>query len=369
MQTFFPDYENSLTNVMSSIQKHFGAKCNHNSLSILDNYLNKTEYKNIILVLFDGFGYNILKKNIKHCPFLNKHIVSSIFSTFPSTTMTARTTIESGLNPIEHGWLGWNMYFKTFDEVITLSKNYVKGTKEKITDYHIAKTLLKYESVVNKIGKINNCNSNKVTLYSTDKNNSFSKIRKNIRKSIKNNESNYIYFYLDEPDHTFHKYGCDSKQALKKIKQLDKDFKRLCHSLDNALVIALADHGHLNIEYITLTDYPEIIKMLKGDVSIDCRACSFRVKDEYKKEFPIALKNILKDDFIVLSSKEVYDKKLYGTGEENKYFLEALGDYFAIGITNKAIRIDDKVNMHKSSHSGITEDEMLVPLIVYSKEN
>ena len=58
--------------------------------------------------------------------------------------MAARTTIESGLTPIEHGWLGWDMYFKKFDNVITLTKNYVAATKEKITDYHIARTLLKF---------------------------------------------------------------------------------------------------------------------------------------------------------------------------------------------------------------------------------
>lgn len=369
MKTFFPDYKNGLTSVMSSIQKYFGVESNHPSLYILDKYLNQTKYKNVVLVLFDGFGYNILRKNSKHCEFLNKHLISVISSTFPSTTMAARTTIESGLNPIEHGWLGWNMYFKKFDEVITLSKNYVKGTKKKITDYHIAKTLLGYKSVVDKMGEANNCNSNKVTLYSTDKNNSFYKVRKNIKKVLNNNYRNYVYFYCDEPDHTFHKYGCNSKQALRKIRKINKEFKRLCYSLKDTLVIALADHGHLDIEYITLTDYPEILKMLKGDVSIDCRACSFRVKDEYKKEFPTALKNVLKDDFIILSGKEVHDKRLFGTGKENNYYFDALGDYFAIGITNKAIRSDDKVNMHKSSHSGITEDEMLVPLIVYGKGN
>ena len=59
MKTFFPDYKNGLTSVMSSIQKYFGVESNHLSLSILDKYLNQTKYKNVVLVLFDGFGYNI----------------------------------------------------------------------------------------------------------------------------------------------------------------------------------------------------------------------------------------------------------------------------------------------------------------------
>ena len=94
----------------------------------------------------------------------------------------------------------------------------------------------------------------------------------------------------------------------------------------------------------------------------------YRVKDEYKKTFPIEVKKVLKDDFIIMSKEEVIQNKLYGTGLKNKYFDDALGDYFAIGIGNKAIRYDEKGHMHKSAHSGITVDEMLVPLIIYEGE-
>jgi hypothetical protein len=109
------------------------------------------------------------------------------------------------------------------------------------------------------------------------------------------------------------------------------------------------------------------MKMLKEDISIDNRACSFRVKDEYINVFYKEIKKVLKEDFIILSKQAIIDKKLYGYGIKNKYFDEGLGDFFAIGISNKAIRLSEKANKHKSSHSGITEDEMLVPLIIYNK--
>lgn len=367
MKKVFPDYNIGLVNVISSIEKYFNVKNTNPTLKDLDEVLNKKSKKNVVLVLFDGLGYNILKKNEKHCPFLNKYLIKSISSCFPSTTMSSRTTIESGLCPIEHGWLCWDMYFKKFDKVITLARNYVKRTKEKITNYNIAKTLLKYESVINKISKKENQLGSKVTYY-PDKGPSIKKARKSIKDITKNGLKNYIYFYCNEPDHTFHKYGCDSKKAIKVLKKLDKNFKKLCKSLDDSLIIALADHGHLNIEYLTLTNYPDIIKMLDGDVSIDVRACSFRVKKKYIKTFPYELKKFLKDDFIIMSAKEVVDKKLYGFGKENKLFKDGLGDFFAISVSNKAIRYDDTCHMHKSAHSGVTEDEMLVPLIIYCKD-
>ncbi|MCH5167045.1 MAG: alkaline phosphatase family protein [Erysipelotrichales bacterium] len=365
MKTMLPNYENNVANVSNSILKYFNIETSHSTLNELDDILNKHNYKNVVLVLFDGLGYNILKRNGKLCPFLNKYLVSSLSSTFPSTTMSARTSIESGLHPIEHGWLGWDMYFKEFDEVITLSRNCVKSTKEKITDYHIGRTLLKYESVVDKIKKDKDCYAKKISVYHDDRNMSLKKARMQIQEILENDKRNYIYFYCNQPDHNFHTFGNDSILSKMLLRKLDKEFKKLCTSLNDTLVIAIADHGHLACKYITLTDYPNIIEMLEGDIGIDVRAASFRVKEEYMSIFPGELKMILKDDFIILSKDEVREQKLYGEGEENKYFEDALGDYFAIGITDKCIRYDRKKHTQKSSHSGITEDEMLVPLVVY----
>lgn len=367
MKTLFPDYEHGLVNVMSSILKYFGIHAKHKSLSELDDILNKGKPKNLVLVLFDGLGYNVLRKNKKHAPFLNKHLISNLSSCFPTTTMAARTTIESGLCPKEHGWLGWDMYFKCYDKVITLARNYVKGTKEKITNYNIAKTLLKYEPIISKISKKEGFQGSKVTYYPTH-GPSFKKVIKKVKKITQNGLRNYVYFYCNEPDHTFHKPGLNTKKEIRILKKLDKNFKKLCNSLKDTTVIALADHGHLNVNYVTLSDYPNIINMLKDNFSGDNRVAVFRVKDEYKKTFPLEIKKVLKDDFIIMTKEEVIKNNLYGFGVKNKYFDDALGDYFAIGVSNKSIRYDDKVHMHKSAHSGITEDEMLVPLIIYEGE-
>ena len=62
---------------------------------------------------------------------LYDNLITSISSNFPSTTMSART-VESGLTPKEHGHLGWDMYFKCFDEVVCLSKKRYKSEQIKV---------------------------------------------------------------------------------------------------------------------------------------------------------------------------------------------------------------------------------------------
>lgn len=367
MNYIMPDYHHGLVNVANSILKRFGVSTNHESLGELD-YRLSGNYRNVVLFLFDGLGYNILKDNKSLCPFLYKHLVTSISSTFPSTTMAARTTVESGLNPVEHGWLGWDMYFKEFDDVITLTTNVYKGTDVKPANYHVAKTLLSYESVVEKVNKVPGCHAEKLTVYSNHPNESLKKMGKKIKKITKNGLKNYVYAYYNEPDRVMHHEGVGSSGMKDYLKHINEAFEKICNSLKDTMVIAIADHGHVNVTYINLVDYPNITKMLDGKISIDDRATSFRVKPPYKKAFAHEIKAVLKDDFILMSKEEVIKNKLYGDGKENKYYRDGLGDYFAIGIGNKAIRYDDSSNQHKSAHSGLTVDEMLVPLIIVDRK-
>ncbi len=364
MKYLKPNYDESIVSVVNSVQRYFKIKENHPSLNYLDNYIDKYKPKNIVLVLFDGLGYNMLKRNKDICPFLNEHLKRSVSSVFPTTTMAARTSIESGLNPVEHGWMGWNMYFKEFDKVITLTKNVIKDTKEKPANYHVAKTLLKYESIVEKIKKLENCYAEKLTIYSNHPDESLNKITRKIKKITRKKEKTYTYVYYNEPDHVMHKTGTDSKETKKYLKKINKWFCKLCSKLKDTMIIAIADHGHINTSHITLDEYPSIMKMLDGDISIDNRACSFRIKKEYKKEFLYAIKRLLKDDFLYYTKKELIKEKLYGNGLENKYYRTGLGDYFAIGISDVSVRQSSKSSLSVSSHSGLTEDEMLVPLVI-----
>ncbi len=362
-----PDYDHSIVSVVNSIEKYFGILESHKSLSSLDEYFLKTNCKNVVLILFDGLGFNLLKRNQNSCPFLNKYLKEGISTVFPSTTMAARTSIESGLYPIEHGWMGWDMYFKDFDEVITLTKNVIRGTNNKAARYHVAKTLLNYESIVDKINKLDNCFAKKLTIYSNHKHESFNKLSRKIKRITKKKERTYTYVYCNEPDHVLHKTGSFSLDTKKWLKKIDRWFSKLCSKLNHTVIIVLADHGHINNKYITLEDYPEIMKMLKSDIAIDNRACSFRVKEEYKNQFSKDIQKILKDDFLFLTKEDILKEKYYGDALENKYFQDGLGDFFAIGISDVSIRQNSKNSSYISSHSGLTEEEMLVPLILYSK--
>ena len=121
------NYNECLTNLACSIQKYFGLNTRHNSIEYIDKLLNEKQPKNVVLMLFDGMGSKILDRTLDENSFFIKNKIKEITTVFPATTTAATTSIRTGLNPIEHGWLGWNMYIAPIDETITVFLNSEKG--------------------------------------------------------------------------------------------------------------------------------------------------------------------------------------------------------------------------------------------------
>ncbi len=186
---------------------------------------------------------------------------------------------------------------------------------------------------------------------------------KRIEKLCNEEGKKYIYAYDDEPDHTMHIYGCDSKEAKSKIFYLNKRIKQLSKKLKDTIIFVVADHGHINIENIFIKDYPDIENCLLKNTSLEPRAVNFFIKPDKKEEFVKLFNKYFSNDFDLYPMKEVIESKLFGNGEENEIFKDALGDYLAIGKTNKALLYIGS-EILKSQHAGYTDDEIYVPLIL-----
>ena len=149
MKILYPDYEKSLVNFSATILKEFGISSEYSTLSRIDKLLKEEEYKNIVVLLYDGLGSKIIEKHLDKNSFLVKNKMFDITSTVPSTTMAATTSILSGKTPYEHGWIGWNMYFKDLDKTITIARNKIKNSDEEL-DFKVTQKFLKYESIFDK---------------------------------------------------------------------------------------------------------------------------------------------------------------------------------------------------------------------------
>ncbi len=369
MKIIYPDYEKCLTNLTNSILKYFDITPYHKTLKELDKVLEESNYDNIILLIYDGMGSNILSRNLNENSFLRKHKIEDIKAIFPPTTTASTTTLLSGLNPCEHGWLGWDLYFKCLDETVTMFLNTKKDTNILVSEENMAQKYFSYKSIIDLINE--KYKAFKLMPFGDNAYNDLADLNNKVINLCKEKGKKFIYAYYDEPDHTTHNEGTDSNITVKLYEEIDKSTKELYEKLKdtNTLVIVTADHGHINSKDITLSDYKDIFNLLKHDISIEGRACAFFIKEGKSQEFEQLFNKYFKDDFILYTKEEVIKNKLFGKGTENKYFKDSLGDYLAVAITNKYFRYNENSVKLTSMHAGITEDEMLVPLIIIGKED
>ena len=144
------NYENCIVNLSNSILSKFGAPTVGKTLPLVDNLLKK-DYKNIVILLMDGLGTCIMESNLKEDGFLRTHFIESISTVFPPTTVAATTSVMSGLQPIEHAWLGWDCYYPQVDKNITVFLNTEQGTDKPVSDENVPWKYCGYESVVDRL--------------------------------------------------------------------------------------------------------------------------------------------------------------------------------------------------------------------------
>ena len=161
------DYNECLTNLACSIQKYYGLHTNHNSLPYIDKMLEEKQPKNVVIILFDGMGSRILDRTLSKESFFIKNKMKEITTVFPATTTAATASIRTGLNPIEHGWLGWNMYIEPIQETVSLFKNSLKGSQEVISNEFLkVKDKLVQRTIVDEINEDTSFKAVEVTPFS-----------------------------------------------------------------------------------------------------------------------------------------------------------------------------------------------------------
>lgn len=367
MKQQFPDYENGIANLANSILEEFGIDEGRHKLKALEQYLHK-DYENIVILLLDGMGEDIIEKNLAQDGFFRSHLVTTYSSVFPPTTVAATTSIANGLTPCEHGWLGWDCYYPQIDKNVTVFLNQETGTDRAAADYNVAWTYCGYESVVSRIRE-NGGNAFEVTPFFEPFPDSFDKICAEIKKRCSQPGKKYIYGYWNEPDSTMHREGCYGTAAKQTVQLLEEQVQQLCEEVENTLVIVTADHGHIDSKGVAITDYPKITECLVRLPSIEPRALNLFVKEEKRSQFEHEFEKEFGRKFLLLTKKQVLDSKIFGTGKEHANFRGMLGDYLAIAISDLSIYTTrEEADFFVGVHAGLTEEEMTIPLIVIERK-
>ena len=96
------------------------------------------------------------------------------------------------------------------------------------------------------------------------------------------------------------------------------------------------------------------------------------MKIENKREkFENFFKENLKDEFILYTKEEFLKNNFLGYGNQHPKIDDFIGNYIALSTSSSIIRIEtflvEGKPVKKSTHCGLTKEEMEVPLIIIKK--
>ena len=367
----FPNYNNSILNVSNSILKYYGAKTWHPTLPSLDQYLTH-DYRNIILLLIDGLGVDAIQKHLQVKSAIRKTLRTSITSVFPSTTVAATTAVLSGKTPIETGWFGWHQYFKEEDESIILFLNKAYYHPNKVFENSIADLYVPYQDIYKQITNANKAVSTHEIFpaFRVPENNTISKLLSASLKATETEGKHFVYAYWDKVDSLMHEFGPSSIEVHNHINEVNRAYDEFIHSIDDdTLVIAIADHGQIDVEIIDIFRYQDLMDTLIRMPSNESRASVFYVKSDKHDEFEKLFTQYFRDYFNLYRSKEAIAMGLFGSGIPHLKSEDFLGDYVAIATDHFIFNTVEESFKMKGQHAGLLSEEMLVPLLIATKKS
>ncbi len=380
-----PAYFNvSIVNLMASILAGLSNHANHHPpLSTLD----KTHFmraRNVVLVVIDGLGYNYLS-GVTRRGCLHDYLQGSLTSVFPSTTATAITTFMTGLAPQQHGLIGWFTYFRELASIMT-----VLPAKPRLGCIDAGKSHIDVASLYGHtpLPDLLDVNCHIVTprniAYSeyslahrgkatTHPYANLNECFATTRDIIKNGrEKKYIYTYWPQFDGMAHEKGVGSKEVADHFQEIDKAFGQFIDEIKgtNTLVIATADHGIIDSgpkQCIEVEHHPDLQDMLAMPLSGERRMAYCYVKAGRHPDFVHYLHNNLNEQITVIPSRQLLEQNYYGLGPAHPRLHQRIGDY-ALIMNDHFTIMDTMANerhfYHIGTHGGMSEDEMLVPLII-----
>ncbi|MBI9032759.1 alkaline phosphatase family protein [bacterium] len=386
-KTVYPDYERSIINITASILEYFGCNTHYPALKELSKeYLDR--FNNIVFFVVDGLGSQLLEYHLPETSLFRKNTITNLTSVFPPTTSAAISSYLSGVSPLEHGIIGWTLYFKEYFKLIDFLPLSDTTTGKFLPEaYGNVHQKFHFESIFKIIhdkrpeieqhyvspqslaqSKYTKMASDAAKIFSYDE---LSKAFPYIEKTIKENDNTKLFYcYTGEPDKSMHKAGVYNSEVRDIIQEIEQEVYQLKERLEgtNSLIIVTADHGMIEVEEsIYANEEKELRDSLIIPTFPEPRFISCFVHKDKESLF-LEFTKKYQDDFMVMSKKDFLKQGLLGKGRPHPRVLDMLGDYILIAIGNKAIQTkypqSNSSFKFKAMHAGLTAKEMIVPLIL-----
>lgn len=377
----YPDYDNCIINIISSLRKYYRTSAAYPTIPELDRQLGGF-YKNVVLIMFNGMGMDMLESNLSMADFLRQRCIGSVTSVFPSARTASYISAETGLSPNEHGWLGHNLFFKEFCRCVSVFKNCDSYSRQPVAQPNVAQFIMPHESIFKDIKRSVIANVQPFTIaepgYNIPENGNYHKTAESQKRLFElinliceTRQHTFTFVQWNEAAEAARKEGCASDGVYNCLKSFSDNLEAACERLSDTLFIVSAGHGMIDIyREIAVHHQRELMECMTMPPDIEGRAMSFFVKPERKADFNRIFTESFAEDFILMPKPELMRKELFGRGKNHPKVSDFTGDFVACGISDKILRyrsLNEKPHpAPMAACGGLTESEMIVPLITVS---
>jgi hypothetical protein len=395
-----PHFERySLVNLANTVLDVFGLPTRHAPLP-QELLPSKDEAQTVVLLLIDALGYLQLLRFLEREPrSLFARLIAQgrfvpITSIFPSTTTAALATLHTGLTPQEHGLLGYRLFLKDFGliaNMIRLSPNSDPSADRLLQMGLNPKKFLGYTTLHERLGRAGirsyillkqiytrsglsrllSQRSATVLPFSNSSDMSVL-LRKIVERS---QERAFVFVYWDALDEIAHRYGPESEEWEAELTTLAFALEQAClRDLDaswrqRTLFLIAADHGQLPVvskeHVMRLTRLPKLKRSLLIPPTGEYRATYLHAKAGMLATLERELRERFGDRLVLLRSREALEAGLFGRGAMHRETTDRIGDLIAIPRGTQALYWPHDAYTLIGRHGGLTEEEMLVPLIAF----
>lgn len=319
-------------------------------------------------------------------------VLAPITSMLPSTTSTCLPTLWSGLSPLEHGMVGYELWLKEYGVVANMVKHAPftiesPGSLEKagfkpetalpgttlgrhLATHGVATYAYQHHSITRSGLSRMFLGDARVRPYGTLAD-LFISLRQLLEFST--DERFLAWAYWSELDYTGHNYGPDHERCTAEFAHFSTAFER--HFLNQltpdarqgTLLILTADHGQITTPkdpFYDLKSHPDLARRLHILPTGENRVMYLFIRPGQTEAVRAYLDRTFHDQFVQLDPQHAARAGLFGPGQPHPRLADRTGDLMVVARGNAYLWWAAKENPIYGRHGGLSSDEMLVPFLV-----
>ncbi|MEL7645451.1 MAG: alkaline phosphatase family protein [Anaerolineaceae bacterium] len=388
----------SLSSIPGTVSKLLGGPelpCPPLSRELLGKFDGR--YRNVIVLLVDALGYDHLQRLMAtgKAEFWRENLErASLFpltSICPSTTATALTTLWTGVEPAEHGYIGYELWLKRYGMVVNtilhMPASYFGDIGSLGKSGFVPESFLGLRQLGAQFAdrgieshaflpySIGGSGLSRMHLEKTNVHGyvAESDMWANLRDILNTpaRGARFLYVYWSTLDTLIHRYGPNDERVGNQFSDLSRSLAvNLLGGLEKSvreksLLLLTADHGALATppeENYDLRNHPELMNMLRMLPTCEARLPFLFLKPGQEAGVRAYFANAWPGQFILLSMEEVLSLRLFGTGREHPELRDRVGDLVAVPTGDAYLWWPEKPNLMQGRHGGLDRSEMLIPL-------